>query len=184
MCAAVGFLLMSIEPWASTRIALIYCGCDIHACCCWCAADVHGAICCYVKSSTLLWMWHSCVLPLVCCWCPWSHVLWPEKLYSIVDVTLMCAAAGVLLMSLEPWAVTRKAFLYCGCDTHVRCRRYASDVLGALGCYHKRSTLFGMWHQFLCRSLPNGWLFRISLRFYARIELLALVNYYKAVLFT
>ena len=41
----------------------------------------------------------------------------PEKLYSIVDVRLMCAAAGSLLMSLEPWAVTRKAINYFRSDT-------------------------------------------------------------------
>ena len=42
----------------------------------------------------------------------------PEKLYSIVDVRLMCAAAGLLLMSLEPWAVTRKSINYFRSDTH------------------------------------------------------------------
>ena len=65
----------------------------------------------------------------------------PEKLYIIVDVTRICAAASVLLMSKEPWAATRKAIHYCGCDTHVRYRWCAADVNGAMGCDQKSYTL-------------------------------------------
>jgi len=119
LCAAVGELLMSMESWAATRKALYSCGRDTHVCCRWCAADIHGAMGCYEKSYILLWMWHSFVLPLVCCWCPWCHELRPENLHTIVDVTLTCAAAGVLLISLEPWAATWKPLYYCGYNTRV-----------------------------------------------------------------
>ena len=46
-------------------------------------------------------------------------MLRPEMLYIIVDMKLMSAAAGVLLMSVEPWAAKRKDIHYSGCDTHV-----------------------------------------------------------------
>jgi hypothetical protein len=57
----------------------------------------------------------------------------PEKLYIIVGVILMCAAAGMLLVSMEPCAAPRKAIHYCGCDTHVCCRWCSVDVRGAMG---------------------------------------------------
>jgi len=56
MCAAAGVLLMSMEPRAATRKATNYCGCDIHVCFRWCAADVHGDMVYYDKSYTLLFM--------------------------------------------------------------------------------------------------------------------------------
>jgi len=133
MWAEAVVLLMSMDPWAATRKAINYCGSDTHLCCRWCAAYAHRAMGCDQKSFTLFWMSHSSVLPLVCCSCPWSHGLLREKLYTIVDVTLMCVAAGVLLMSMEPWAATRKAIHYCGCDTHVCCRWCAAAVRGAMG---------------------------------------------------
>jgi len=148
MCAAAGVLLMSMEPWAATRKAMLYFGCDTHVCCRWGATDVHGAMCFDQKVYILLWMWHSCVLPLVYCWCLWSHELLREKLNIILDVTRMCAAAGVLLMSMEPWAATRKAIHYCRCDTHVCCRWCAADVRGAMGCYEKSYILLWKWHSF------------------------------------
>jgi len=58
-------------------------------------------------------------------------------LYTIVEVTLICAAAGVLLMSVEPWAATRIAIYYCGSDTHLCCRWSAADIHGATGYYEK-----------------------------------------------
>ena len=108
MCAVAGLLLMSLEPWAVTRKAINYFRSDTHF-----------------------------VLPLVGAWCPWSQGLLREKLYRTVNVRLMCAAAGLLLMSLEPWAATRKAINYCGCVTHVCCRRCAADVHGDMSCYEK-----------------------------------------------
>ena len=71
-------------------------------------------------------------------------MLRPEKLYSFVDVRLISAAASVLLISLEPWAVTRKAIHYCGSDTHLCCRLWASDVHGAKGCYEMSFTVLWM----------------------------------------
>jgi len=65
--AAVGVLLMSMEPFSATRKAINYCGSDTHLCCRWCAAYVHRAMGCDQKSFTLFRMSHSCVLPLVCC---------------------------------------------------------------------------------------------------------------------
>jgi hypothetical protein len=41
---------------------------------------------------------------------PWAAT---RKLYTIVEVTLICAAAGLLLMFVEPWAAARKAIYYC-----------------------------------------------------------------------
>jgi hypothetical protein len=54
-----------------------------------------------------------------------------------VDVTLLYAAAGLLLMSMEALAAKRKAIHYCGCDNQVCCRWYAADVHGAMGSYEK-----------------------------------------------
>jgi len=75
----------------------------------------------------------------------------PEKLYIIVDVTLTCAAAGVLLMSVEPWAATRKAIHYCGCDTHVCFRWCAADVHVAMYSDHKGIHYIGCVTHVCCR---------------------------------
>jgi len=72
---------------------------------------------------------------------PWAA---NRNIYFIVDVTLKSAAADVLLMSMELFSATRKAINYCGCDTHVFCRRSAANVHGAMGCYEKSYTLLWM----------------------------------------
>ena len=68
------------------------------------------------------------------------------------------------LMSMEPWAVTKKATGMEVTPAPVRVSYAAADVHGAMGCDQKSFTLVRRWHQFLSGSLPNGCLYQVSHR--------------------
>ena len=83
---------------------------------------------------------------------PWSHGLWPKKLYSSVEVTpVPCPEFHI--GSRLAWELFTLPYA-------------AANVYGAMGCDQKNFIILVVWrwHQLLSKSLPNCCLSWVSCR--------------------
>jgi hypothetical protein len=90
-CAAT----QSMDAWAVIKKASQECGGDTSSC----LGPYPTAACPEFHIGCRL-DWELFTLPKCCPWCPWSHGLWPKKLYHTFSVTMTPAPVRFLIQRL------------------------------------------------------------------------------------